>query len=304
MSKIAPEMSVLIVGFNSASHLPACLKSITDAAQKHSFDVVYVDNGTDDSSAIVRQAFPAAKIVRSRGNIGFARANNLLAENASSPLLLLLNPDTQLFSGAIDELIKAAQVDSRYGILGGATFLDKTRLQPMPMIELPNASTIVRGFWPRHSHPSDQNAAGGIQEVSAVSGGFMLVRREVWDQLDGFDERFFLYGEDLDLCQCAAKRGWKVGLVADAAIFHDIGSGEAHSKQRQLLQARGTATYHRKHFPTLLARTNLILMWLNFVIRAIGATVLSPFSRRFAAMARALIPLAAKPWVWMRGYSS
>ena len=302
MSRIAPEVSILIVGFNSGSHLPACLKSINYAAQEHSFEVVYIDNGADDSSMIVQQAFPAAKIVPRRGNIGFARANNLLSQSASGRLLLLLNPDTQLFSGAIDELINAAQVDSRYGILGGATFLDKTRSLPMPMIELPNASSIVRGFWPRHSHPSGQNAAGEIQEVSAVSGGFMLVRREVWDQLDGFDERFFLYGEDLDLCHRARKRGWKVGFVADAAIFHDIGSGETHSKQRQLLQARGTATYHRKHFPKQLALTNLILMWLNFVVRAIGATALSPFSRRFAAMARALIPLAVKPWAWIRGY--
>ena len=130
----------------------------------------------------------------------------------------------------------------------------------------------------------------------------MLIARDAWQALGGFDPRFFLYAEELDLCRRAAAGGWRTGLVPGARIFHDVGSGAPRSPARLVLQMRGIATYYRKHLNVLEARLCLLLHWLGCIERLAVAGLRAPFDRRQAMAARAFARVALCPQRWVGGY--
>lgn len=299
---MTPHLSILIVGFNSSRFLPDCIGSLGSALRRHSFELLFIDNGGDESAELLTRLQPDAHVLPGRGNIGFAAANNLLARQASGDWLLLLNPDTELYPGAIDLMLDAAAFAEGYGILGGTTVIDRTSQAPLPELELPDHRTILRGLVGRAGRKSVTRGSDPVAPVSATSGGFMMVRRSVWDELSGLDDRFFLYGEDMDFCRRAQEAGWRIGRVAAAKIFHDVGSGEFVSAQRLKYLALGTATYHHKHFSPPRAWGHVALMCFSICIRAMfaGATQFASAGQR--ARFGALAPLAFKPWGWMRGY--
>ncbi|MGQ7829925.1 glycosyltransferase family 2 protein [Altererythrobacter sp. Z27] len=299
---MTPRLSILIVGFNSSRFLPDCIGSLDLASRRHSFELLFIDNGGDGSAEMITRLQPAAIVLPGRGNIGFAAANNLLARQASGEWLLLLNPDTELYPGAIDLMLDAAASAENYGILGGTTVIDKQSQALLPELELPDHRTILRGLVGRAPRKSALPGTDPVASVSATSGGFMLIRRSVWKELSGLDDRFFLYGEDMDFCHRAQDAGWKVGRVAAARIFHDIGSGEFVSPQRLKYRETGTATYHHKHFSGPRAWAHVALMWLSIFVRTILAGAAQFVGTGQRARFRSLAPLAFKPWSWMRGY--
>ena len=299
--KEVPEISVLVVGFNSASMLEKCFAAIERSIAGHSAEVLFINNGSDHSEAIIRARFPKVCIFQSQGNIGFAAANNYLAQHALGRYLLLINPDTEIDVDAVGLLLGAVHDEPLYDILGGTTLLAGEPNQEMPVLSLPSTYRLFREIWTRRS--TNHRAGNAPMPVEATSGGFMLVRRELWQQLGGMDERFFLYAEDLDLCKRAAETGAKIGEMPSAKIRHDVGSGAFYSRTRQLYQAKGNATYQWKHSHVPFAIANIGLIWLRFFIRALGAAMLAPVSKRHRKIFKALAPLALMPWRWVFGYA-
>lgn len=297
-----PEVSILMVGYNSAPFLPACLASLGQGARRNAFELLFIDNGSDGSERLVNELVPGARIVPGRGNIGFGAANNLLAAQARGDFFLLLNPDTQLLPEAVDRLLDAARDHPQSGILGGSTQLDMQGDTMMPALELPDHRMILRSMVRRVRPHSPGSTGETVTPVSATSGGFMLVRRELWEALGGFDERYFLYGEDLDLCRRAANAGWKIGNVAAARVYHDVGSGEFGSARRLLFRACGTATYHHRHFPAWRAWVHVMLMWIALLPRMALPALLQAAGPHWRSRFKAIAPLVLKPWQWMRGY--
>lgn len=299
-----PHVSILIVGYNSSGYLDRCVASIASASARHSYEILFVNNGTDDSEELLRVRYPTVQILESRGNIGFAAGNNYLAKHARGGWLLLLNPDTRLEPDALDILLDAACRDPSYEVLGGITVGEDGTPEPRARVVLPSLATIFQGLVGRVEQPEVSHSQARVVDVDALSGGFMMIRRACWFDLGGLDEEFFLYSEELDFFRRLKNRGGRVGQVADSRVYHDIGSGEAYSPVRVRFRVTGNAHYFHKHFSRPYAYSCVLLMWFTMLVRHWGGRLLAAKNEKYSRMSRGFADVARTPWTWMRGYNS
>lgn len=273
------DVSVLVVSFNAADHLARCLESLPGAASEHSVEVIVVDNAsTDDAVATVRRVRPDAEVVALTENVGFGRGMNRAESLATGRWLLLLNPDAELHPGAIDTIVGAAEERPQAGLYGGLTLTADGHPDGMHCWGLPTLwslacfglglSTAFRG-----SRRFDPEAHGNWPvdrpyQVDAISGAFLLVDRTAWRDLGGFDEDYFLYAEDLDLCARAAGLGYHCLVVPDARLVHALGASSAARPDRRIAILRGKVTYLRKHWGRWRFRVGRRLLWTGVGLRS------------------------------------
>ncbi len=298
------DVSIMVVGFNSSAYLVECLDAIAPAITRHSFEVLFVNNGTDGSEALVRRAFPSVRVLGSLGNIGFAAGNDYLAEHARGRWLLLLNPDTRLYPGSLDTLLETAAQNPGFDVLGGVTVGLDGEPETAARLRLPTLASLFRMFLLGAPPPEPFPTGSKILEVEALNGGFMMVRRACWMALGGLDRDFFLYAEELDFFKRLKDRGGRAALVADSRLFHDIGSGDIFSAGRIRYLTTGNAHYFHKHFSPPYAYACILVMWVTAVKRHLGGALFGRRSERYARMSRAFGPVAKTPWTWMWGYNS
>ncbi len=235
---------VCVVSWNTRALLDDCLQALHGAAA----EVHVVDNGSSDGSAdLVRERHPWAALTASDANLGFGRAVNLAATGTRQPWIACANADTKLHPGALAALLAAATPHD--GALAPRLVLPDGRTQPslLPFPTLPQTLAFNLGLkrW-----PLDQDRP---RTVPWAIGAFLLVRREAFERLGGFDERQWLYAEDLDLGHRLREAGWSTRYVPDARVTHhasaaaDQAFGDATEARRQaatyawLLRTRGPA---------------------------------------------------------------
>ncbi|MCB1130122.1 MAG: glycosyltransferase family 2 protein [Verrucomicrobiae bacterium] len=198
------KLSILIVNWNSKDYLRQCLRTVRETCAELDPQVVVVDGGSFDGSAEMLAAdFPEVVFVQSPENIGFGRSNNLGFTKVTGDLLLLLNPDTELRPGAVASLIRCLEELPDAGLIGARLLNSDGSLQYSSVHSLPTPWNVAfdsdwgrRRWWRRQGPP-----AGGLPcEVEAVSGACMLLRTKDFRKLGGFDSRYFMYAEDMDLC--------------------------------------------------------------------------------------------------------
>jgi GT2 family glycosyltransferase len=205
----APRLSAVIVNYEGGELLLSCLESL--AEQDLPLQVILVDNGSADRSAAVAAArFPELEVVRPGANVGFAGGANAGAARARGDALLFLNPDLVLEPGCAAALLTELE-DPRAGIVGPAL-----RVGASELVEY-GATVDPVGF------PMGLTSA---RPPLYVPGCALAVRRELFEQLGGFDERFFLFAEDVDLCWRALLAGWDVRIARDAVAAH-VGGASA-----------------------------------------------------------------------------
>jgi N-acetylglucosaminyl-diphospho-decaprenol L-rhamnosyltransferase len=225
------DVSILIISFNTRALTLDSLASVVAQTRCVSYEVIVVDNASSDGSAdAIAEQYPQVRLVRLQQNIGFARANNLAAKEAAGDFLLLLNPDTVVLDGAVQKALQFARGQSGEIVVGARTFFKDGSLnynschgQPTPWSLLCQASGLTSIF--RKSAIFAPESLGSWRrdtqrEVDAVSGAFLLISRKLWNTLNGFDESFFMYGEDTDLCLRAWKAGAKCVLRPDVTLIH------------------------------------------------------------------------------------
>lgn len=298
------DVSILTVGYNSRRYLSECFGSVGPAAEETSCEILFVNNGTDDSEGLIRRDMPLVRVLESKGNVGFAEANNYLARQARGRYLLLLNPDTRLFPGAIDALVRTAQSHPQFALLGGISEDGEGKMQITSIPPLPSISAFMRGMLGRAAKEYSFAPDEKVREVPAINGGFMLVERQLWERLGGLDEGFFLYGEDVDFCRRVRAHGGLIGLVPHSRVFHDTGSGEGYSPIRMRLSATGVAHYLRKHSSPLYARLAILALWAVHMFRFACGSLLSLINSRYADLARSSREIALNPLRWMGGYAA
>ena len=298
------DLSILIVGFNSVAYLRDCLESIPPAVTRYSYEVLFVNNGDDRSEDLLRAEYPQVRVFESIGNVGFAAGNGYLAENAKGRWLLLLNPDTKLYPGALDVLLDAAAEHPEYEALGGVTVLEDGAMARRALLELPSLSALVRNLIGK-GPPSLSFAPGtAILEVDALTGGFMMVRSDWWSKLGGLDSSFFLYAEELDFFKRFKEHGGRVAQIADSRLYHDFGSGNVFSPNRIRFWATGNAHYLHKHYPPLYAYVCIFIIWMTMLKRYLGGLLMSWKKEEYARMSRGFSKVTKAPWIWMWGYNS
>jgi glycosyltransferase involved in cell wall biosynthesis/GT2 family glycosyltransferase len=240
VTRIETDTDIVIVTFNSADHLPACLAAIPNCSQ-----VIVIDNASTDTSVDVAERM-GCRVVRNHTNLGFARAVNQALALTAAPQVLLLNPDAVLMPDTLDHL-RAALVDPSVAIAGGRLLQEDGRDQ-QPWWPFPSAGgTWLEAFMLRRS-TWKPNADTTARDVDFVVGACLLMRRDVVHQVGGFDERFWLYGEEADLCKRVRNAGFQVRFVPEASTGHTGGaSSESLGISVSTHFARGTERFILHH---------------------------------------------------------
>ncbi|HEX2963133.1 MAG TPA: glycosyltransferase [Ignavibacteriales bacterium] len=234
------DLSVIIVNFNVKEFLQNLLGSIQKSTGNISTEVIVIDNASDDGSVeILREKFPWVKLIASEKNLGFGRANNLGLEISQGKYILLINPDTIVQEDTFQKLISFFEKTPDAGLAGCKVLNSDGTLQlacrrgfPGPWTSFTKVTGLSKLFpksrlFARYNMTYlDENET---YEVDAISGAFMMLKREVYEKVGGFDCQFFMYGEDLDLCYRIQKAGYKVYYVHDTQIIHYKGESTKRS---------------------------------------------------------------------------
>lgn len=304
----ASMISVLIVGYRCREFLADCLEGLLSNTCDVSMEVLYVDCSGDGSAAMVRERFPTVRVLENEENLGFARGNNTLAKHAKGEYLLLLNPDTLIRDNAVGEVLAFAEAHPEGGAWGGITWLADGGIDPSCQQASPGLRSLLGSLlgvrrWSRGGlREGDKQPA----EVPTLTGAFMLVRRSLWERLGGFDESFFMYSEEVDLCYRIRRAGYRVLMTPAAAIVHLVGGGSRLSPERLLAMTRGAVHFNRKHFGPVRVWLDIALRWLHSLSRWLLGVVGRPLvgKERAAALRRRHRPIVTSPGQWVRGWSS
>lgn len=235
------ELSIIIVNWNSAKFVRQCLKSIAANPPARPHEIIVVDSGSfDECGVMLTREFPAVQFVQSQQNVGFATGNNLGAKHSRGRFLNFLNPDTEVVPGALDKLLKTLERQPDAGLVGARLLnsdgsLQTSCIQSFPTVlnQALDSDFLYRTFprsplWgiaPLH----DETSSPSVVEV--VSGACIMIKRSVFESVGGFDERYFMYSEDLDLCYRVRQAGFDCLYVPDAQIVHH-GGGSSNSAPR------------------------------------------------------------------------
>jgi GT2 family glycosyltransferase len=268
---------IIIVNFNSAEHLARCLDSIDDHAPDAS--VLVIDNASTDGSERAATRRPGkVELQRNAENVGFARAVNQGLARTGGDFVMLLNPDCRVCPGAVDALMAHMRAHPRCGIAAPVIVDEDGGIQgsargdPTMLTGLFGRSTLFTRLFPgsrltRRNVRVDAAGRGpAAGNVDWVSGACMLARRAALAEIDGFDERYFLYWEDADLCRRMRGRGYEIAYVSGAEVVHYAG------RSSRSAQALATRAFHRSayiYYTTHVARTRIVrgIAWLLLQLR-------------------------------------
>lgn len=255
----SPEVSVIVVSFNTRDMTLDCLRSIS-AQTRVPHEVILIDNASKDATAAaVAAEFPDVRLMAEAENHGFARANNIAAKVARGDYILLLNPDTVVLDGAIDKLLAFAKARPAAEIWGGRTLYGDGSLNPTccwgkmtlwsVICSATGLSSALRGsalFNPEGYGDWQRDAE---REVDIVCGAFLLIRREFWNRLGGFDLSYVMYGEEADLCLRARALGAHPRMTPEATIIHYVGASEQVRGSKIVMLLKAKIRLIRDHFP-------------------------------------------------------
>ncbi len=255
-------LSVVIVTFNCRALTVACLDSLVAEMSffpNHAIEILIVNNGsTDGTVEAIRQHRARPHVSISAGNPGFAAANNQAIAAASGRYVLLLNPDTVVGPGALVSALHEIARQPDIGMLGAKLLLPDGTLDhackrgfPTPLSSLGyflRLDRFVSGEHPLGGYRGASQRPDTAEDVDAISGAFMLVRREALEAVGPLDEAYWMYSEDLDWCARFRKAGWRVFYWPSSVVLHvKGGSGGHRSFRTNLAFHRGMIRFHRIH---------------------------------------------------------
>lgn len=289
-----PDISVIIVNWNSKDYLRACLQSLARYPSGLALEVIVVDGGSfDGCGEMLAQEFPEVLFIQCPDNIGFARANNLGASYARGEVLWLLNPDTEVGSGAVRALYDTLRCNMEIGLVGARLLNTDGSLQTSCIQALPTPlnqaldSEYLRRLMPR-SHLWGIAGLKSFEQpviVEAVPGACIMLRRSVFSNIGGFDPGYFMYGEDMDLCMRIHKMGRKILYVPTAVVVHHGGgSSRNHFSKFSAVHMRvAVVHYLRSHYGALSALWYRLLMTVSAAIRLVALLVSGPLAQGMEA---------------------
>ena len=223
--------SIIIVAYNSCDFIPACLKSVRDACENVDSEIIVLDNGSDSPILPeIKAFFPEVRWIDSKENLGFGRGCNLAEKQATKPYLFFINPDTLISRDSFTKVLDFMEEHPESGTVGCRILNEDGSIQwacrrsfPTPISAI--SKTIgLASLFPKSKLLASYNMTYAdpdeMTEVDAISGSFFCIRRDLYESLGGFDEDFFMYGEDLDLCFRTKVAGFKNYYTPTTNILH------------------------------------------------------------------------------------
>ena len=274
------DLSIIIVSFNTKDLLEICLSSVFKFLKGINFEVIVVDNASADGSAQVAKSFSKVQVIENRKNLGFGVANNQGAKISKGEWLFFFNSDAYLVDNSLPKLIATLDKDSKIGAAGPLILNEDRTIQQsvgffpnLPQIfywmsfidDLPGGE-MLRPYHVDHDRfylAEASSAYAKDQKVDWITGAAMLVRREVFEKVGGFDKKIFLYGEDVDLCYKIKRTGFEIIFTPVAKIVHlGRGSSERINILAIVGEYKGLLYFYKKHRGALAQFfLQLLLKW-------------------------------------------
>lgn len=276
MNPNTPDVSVVIVNYNTRDLLDQCLRSVFEQSPALALEVIVVDNASaDESCRMVREKHPQVHLIANAQNAGIAKGNNQGMRAASGRYVLLLNPDTVIEDRSIERLAQFLEMHPRVGACGGRLFYPNGDYQrsahPLPtaisglyeysalFTRVPLLARLLAPGW--IDRPDETRAIG------YSSTACLLVSRACLNAAGLMDEDFFLYGDDVDWCRRMWEAGWPVYYLAESRIIHYEGGSQGHQFGRRLREMRGELQYLRKWHGSAYTRLYQTIVWLCSLYR-------------------------------------
>ncbi len=268
------DLSIIIVSYNVKEFLQNLLQSINKSAGKLNVEVIVVDNASEDGTIeSIAERFPEVKIIANETNVGFGKANNQAMKIAKGKYFLLINPDTIVREDTFTKMINFFESTPEAGMAGckvlnpdGTLQLPCRRSFPGPWVSFTKISGLSKVF-PKSKLFAKYNLTyldeNKTYTVDAISGSFMFLRREVYEKTAGFDEQFFMYGEDLDFCYRVKESGYKIYYYPETEIIHYKGESTKRSSiDETRVFYKAMSLFVEKHF----ASSWIVKILLKFAI--------------------------------------
>jgi hypothetical protein len=274
-------LSIIIVNWNTRQLLAECLDSIYASPPDREFEIWVVDNNSQDGSQrMLQELYPEVNLIANSCNPGFARANNQAMSQCSGDYILLLNPDTVVIPGALTHLMRFLDEHPEAGAAGPRLINSDGSLQisayPQP--------TLWREFW-RLFHmdnlhhwalyPMKEWEQSTPRQVDVVMGACLMIRRKALDQIGLFDEDYFMYSEEVDLCCRIRQAGWSIFWVPQAVVLHYGGQSTDQVAAEMFLHLyQGKILYFRKHYSWLSVQLYKVVL----LLASLGRVALTPIA--------------------------
>ena len=216
------KLSVVILNYNVRYFLELCLQSVEAALEGIPSEIIVIDNNSDDASCeMVVSKFPSVTLIKNAVNVGFSKANNQAVEVAKGEYVCILNPDTVVSEDTFLKVMDFADSKSNLGIVGcrlidgAGDFLHESK-RNIPLVSIAIKKILGNSNRYYANHVSEY----GVGKVDVLVGAFMLIRQDVYKLLGGFDEDYFMYGEDIDLSYKSLKSGYDNYYYGDVSVIH------------------------------------------------------------------------------------
>ncbi len=280
------DLSICIVNWNGLEFITQCLDSIRAYSETLQIEVIVVDNHSSDNSvAILERDYPEVRLIKNRDNRGFGRASNQAIHDSRGPYILLLNPDIRLMEPCLTDMIRLIEETEDAGCVSCRLVNPDGRLQENFFYSFPNAwneffseglflNKIVRNH-------KDSQPTIPVTRLHWATGACLLFKSGLLKKLEGFDEQFFMYSEDVDLCYRVHAAGYHVYGLNTHKMYHHLGATSAKNDNKHfsvIMQKESRMRFIRKHFGTVHAAIYRSLWLVAGVLRAFIALVLYPFA--------------------------
>jgi|TARA_B110000240_G_scaffold71342_1_gene81232 GT2 family glycosyltransferase len=256
-------LSIIIVNYNGEKFLKNCIDSIYENCTSEDFEIIIVDNNSSDNSiSIIKEFYPNCILIESKENLGFAKGNNLGVKNCNGKFVLLLNNDTillQEISPAFQELRK-----KNVGIVG-VKMLDCNKNYLTSVGKFPKSFSLIKFSLLEEKRREfvTGNFSNKNYFVDWVTGAFLLTTKKIWNQVNGLDEDYFMYVEDVDFCKKVSKINYKTVFLSTVSYIHFVG----FNKTREIKLINGYKLYSSKHFNLVSSILAKICLNINYVYK-------------------------------------
>jgi GT2 family glycosyltransferase len=276
-----PILSIVIVTWNGKRYALECLESLHAHASGVPSEIIVVDNAsTDGTPEAIRTRFPGVHVVENQGNLGFAKANNIGVALSQGRYVCLINSDVVVYQGCLDRILAVMETNHDIGIMGPKMICPDGSVG-LSVMQLPTVWNTFCAAVALHSiFPTSRRFAGfsirsdgftGARDVQVVTGWFWIVSRTALRQVGDLDERFFMYGEDIDWCHRFRDAGWRVVFCSEAEALHYGGASSADTPVRFYVQMRrANLQYFQKHHGRLGALGYILAIGVHELARIAG----------------------------------
>lgn len=295
-------MSVIIVNYNTRNLLSDCLFSLKEEYEKKNWvpiEIIVVDNASKDGSIkMVRTRFPFVQVIKNTRNVGFAKANNQGIKKASGQFILLLNSDTKVFPTTLKNIISPFFHLKHLAVTGGKLLNADGSIQPSAgfsptllrvvlwMLFLDDIPWIQRLIRPYHI--TDTSLYQKDTLVDWVSGACFCIRRDVIDAVGPLDERFFMYGEEVEWCYRIRKAGYRVLFTSSSPLYHYKGGSSKEKGESGIVEEfQGLLSLYKKHYSFGRRIILRMILALGALLRIIVFGIIGKYPKRRGLYAKA-----------------